>query len=212
MPTPEQILEGLNRISSQWTALAVIWHAYFGILLILLLAGVRRAQRVMAVVLSLPLLSVSALAWDASNPFNGTMFLLFGIGLIVIGLRLPAEPVTVSRQWLVTGLLVILFGWIYPHFISEDPALHYLITAPLGLVPCPTLSMVIGISFLLGGLSSPGWMRILGSAGILYGLFGAFRLGVYIDIILLVAAVLLVAASTRVLGAASLHPDAARRS
>lgn len=206
MPTPEQILEGLQRIAAQWKPLAVAWHAYFGILLILLLAGRRPGRRITSLLLVLPLLSVSAMAWIAGNPFNGTMFAVFGIGLGVIGLRLPEGEVRIAARHMLPAVLIIAFGWAYPHFMSGDGVLHYALTAPLGLVPCPTLSMVIGISLLLGGLGSVSWMRVLSVAGILYGVFGALRLGVYVDLILLVAALLLYLASTRMMGPASLHP------
>lgn len=207
MPPADQILEGLQRISEQWKPLAMAWHGYFGILLVLLLAGRRSGRRVTSFLLALPLLSVSTMAWMVGNPFNGIMFAVIGIGLMVIGIRLPSEPVRIAPRYIFPGVLIIAFGWTYPHFLSGDGALHYALTAPLGLVPCPTFSMVIGFTLLLGGLGSLSWMRVLGTAGILYGLFGALRLGVLIDLVLLAAALLLIVASTRLAGPMSLHPE-----
>jgi len=209
MPPADQILEGLQGISAQWKPLAIAWHGYFGILLVLLLAGRRSSRRVTSLLLALPLLSVSALAWMAGNPFNGIMFAVIGIGLMVIGVRFPTESLRIAPQYIFPAVLIIAFGWVYPHFISGDTVLHVALTAPLGLVPCPTLSMVIGFTLLLGGLGSVIWMRVLGTAGILYGLFGALRLGVLIDLVLLAAALLLILASTRMAGPASLHPGRA---
>lgn len=196
MPTPEQILTALQQLSAQYRMIAVIWHLLFGAAFIAIAAGYRPERRT-AAVLTLPLFSVSVLAWIAGNPFNGGMFALFGIGLLVIALRMSASAAEIDRRWMLSGSGLIIFGWIYPHFFSGDGAWHYIATAPLGLVPCPTLSMLIGATILLGGFASRSWMRVLGAAGVLYGAFGAFRLGVTIDIILLAAALLLLYISVR---------------
>ena len=53
---------------------------------------------------------------------------------------------------------------------------------------CPTLSIVIGLALITGGLDSRLWTSILTAAGLFYGLFGALRLGVTIDFVLLLGA------------------------
>ena len=65
---------------------------------------------------------------------------------------------------------------------------RYLYAAPTGLVPCPAVSAVFGLALVTRGLDSRAVS--LGSAvlGLLYGLFGALRLGVHHDIGLVVAA------------------------
>jgi hypothetical protein len=60
--------------------------------------------------------------------------------------------------------------------------------APVGLVPCPTLSIVIGFTLLVGGFNSRKWMLILAIVGLFYGIIGYFRLGVKLDIGLIVGA------------------------
>jgi hypothetical protein len=197
MPTPEQILAALQQISAQYRMLAVIWHLLFGAAFIAIAAGSRPARRTAAALLTLPLFSVSVLAWMAGNPFNGGMFAVFGIGLLVIALRMSASAIEVDSRWLLSGSGLIIFGWVYPHFFTGNGAWHFIATAPLGLVPCPTLSMLIGVTILFGGFASRSWMRVLGAAGVLYGAFGAFRLGVTIDLILLAAALLLLYLSVR---------------
>ncbi len=197
MPTPEQILEGLQRISTQFTGLALLWHIAAGALLIAIAAGRRPSRRTMGILLTLPLLSVSLLAWLDGNPFNGSMFAVLAAALLVIAWRFAKDFVSVDTKWKYAAVIIIAFAWAYPHFPAGTGIWHYLLTAPLGLVPCPTLSMVIGVTMLLGGLGSKSWTRVLGAAGILYGSFGAFRLGVTVDIVLLAAAILLFALPTR---------------
>jgi hypothetical protein len=191
MPTPEQILRGLGTIANEWQWLAVLWHIYFALLLGGMLLGVRPTKRIGGILLGLPLLSVSALAWIAANPFNGVLFTLGGVALLTMAARLPHERVQIASPWVRgAGMLLFLFGWIYPHFLEPSSFVPYLYAAPTGLVPCPTLSIVIGLSLIVGGFDSRTWSLVLGTFGIFYGLFGAMRLGVTIDWVLLLGALL----------------------
>jgi hypothetical protein len=194
MPAPELILKGLHELANQWWPLAVAWHAYFAVLALGLLFGARPSKRTSGVLLALPLLSVSVLAWTAGNPFNGAMLGVAGVALIGLAFRLPHAPVEVAPGWVVAaGVLMFAFGWVYPHFLDTFPIFAYLYAAPVGLVPCPTLSIVIGLALITGGLDSRAWMAVLGVTGLFYGVFGALRLGVTIDLVLLVGAMLALA-------------------
>jgi hypothetical protein len=192
MPNSEQILNGLSTIANQWQILAIAWHIYFAALAGGLALGFRPSKRIGAILLVLPLLSVSILAWLAANPFNGLLFALASIALLIIAIRLPQEPVEIAPLWLTAaGIFLFLFGWLYPHFLENASFLPYLYAAPTGLIPCPTLSIVTGLSLMVGGLESRTWSGVLGGMGLFYALFGAIRLGVAIDLILLLGALLL---------------------
>ena len=39
MPSPGQILAGLKTIANSWTALAVVWHVFFGAIIIAVILG-----------------------------------------------------------------------------------------------------------------------------------------------------------------------------
>ncbi|WP_376696801.1 hypothetical protein [Wenzhouxiangella sp. EGI_FJ10305] len=192
MPSPEQILTGLQAISNDWRGLATIWHVFAGTMLLGIVFGLRLSRRVMASALTLPFISVSVLAWLQPNPFNGGIFALAAVVLLVIAARLPRGVIGVaSGPPLFAGVLMIAFAWIYPHFLDDATLLDYLVSAPLGLVPCPTISMVIGISLLLGGFGSRSWCWTLAILGLFYGVFGAVRLGVALGWLLLVGALAL---------------------
>ena len=72
-------------------------------------------------------------------------------------------------------------------------------SAPLGVLPCPTLAVVAGLALMMNG---PRWTlpAILAIAASAYGLLGAFWFGVEVDLVLLVAALVLAA------HALGLHP------
>jgi hypothetical protein len=198
MPSVEQILNGLKMIASSWKLLALFWHAVFGAFLLALALGLRPLKRQAGMLLVPPLLSVSALAWVAGNPFNGIVFAAFCALLLFFSVRLPREPVRIApARFLLPGLALFVFGWIYPHFLDTSTFLPYLYMAPTGLIPCPTLSIVIGLALVLDGLGSRALCVMLGSAGLLYGAIGVARLGVRLDWGLLLGAVLILARAAR---------------
>ena len=110
MPAPDQILTGLSTIANQWQNLAIAWHVYFGVLLVGLILGVRPTKRVGGILLGLPLLSVSALAYSSANAFNGTLFALTAVALIAVATRLPDERVHVASAWVVSAGYLCLFS------------------------------------------------------------------------------------------------------
>jgi len=189
MPTSAAILAGLEAIAADWRLLSVLWHAYFAVMVLGLVFGVRPSRRMVGLLLAFPLLSVSILAWVHGNPFNGALFALTGLVMAAISMRLSRGNVEIASAWLVVaGALMIGFGWIYPHFLENATPMEYLYAAPTGLIPCPTLSIVIGFTLILGGLRSRPWCLVLTMVSLFYGIFGAARLGVKIDGVLLFGA------------------------
>jgi hypothetical protein len=182
MPSSEAILSGLTQIANDWQQLALVWHVWLAALLVALLAGWRPSNRIAGVLLIAPVLSVSALAWAAGNPFNAAAFAILASALATIANRLTNERVRLGSSFpRVSGALLVAFGWIYPHFLSADSWAAYAYASPLGLVPCPTLSVLVGVTLILDRLGSTPWCATLITAGFVYGAIGVFRLGVVLD-------------------------------
>jgi hypothetical protein len=193
MPTVEQILIGLKEIANTWQTVAIFWHVYFAAIIIVLIFGIRPSKRIGGILLGLPLLSVSIIAWVSSNPFNGMIYGLISIIVFYISTKLPRENVQVAPLWVwIPGILMFIFGWVYPHFLDTSSFWSYLYSAPTGLIPCPTLSIVIGLTMVLNGLNSRALLLILGIMGMFYGITGVAQLGVSIDGVLLLGAVMIV--------------------
>lgn len=190
MPSADQILVSLQEVTNNWKLVAIFWHAYFGIFMAALVMGFQLPKRIAGVLLSLPLLSVSAIAWSAGNPFNGSIFALTGIALLVIAARLQRNVLQFAAPpYLIPGILLFLFGWVYPHFLEAPSWLVYLYATPIGTIPCPTLSIVIGTVLILDGLASRTLCIVLAIAGLLYGIIGAVILQVMIDGILIAGSI-----------------------
>lgn len=193
MPSSAEILEGLARIASAQRPVAVLWHVLLVATLLALALGFRPRQRQARVALAVPLASVSVFAWNYGNPFNGAVFAVFSAVLAALGARGVSEQRVAggSRAAVVAGGAMIGFGWVYPHFGATERWWTLLYEAPFGLIPCPTLSVVIGMALLGGGLGSLAWSVVLSLLALFYGVFGAWRLGVGIDLALCAASLVL---------------------
>jgi hypothetical protein len=194
MPSPGDILSGLTSISNEAFDLAILWHALLALALVAIAQGWRPSPDAARMLLALPLASAATLAFAFGNPFNGV--LLGGGAIALAAFAQPRQPAPVPQvatwQWC-AGVAVLAYGWVYPHFL-EGNILVYLYAAPVGLVPCPTLSVVIGLA-LMGGLATGVWGVVLSLLGLFYGAFGVARLGVTLDLGLLAGAITLAAGS-----------------
>jgi hypothetical protein len=190
--TVEGILSWATAVANDWRWLAMWWHIAFAALVIALLSGFRPTRRLLGFVLALPVISVAVLAWMSRNPFNAVGFTLLAVLLLRAAGCLPLTTVTpASPRWVLAGAGLLALGWTYPHFLITDTWTAYLYTSPFGLLPCPTLLVVIGMTLIFGGLYSMAWSIPLLAAGVLYGVIGVFILRVSLDIWLLSGSVLL---------------------
>lgn len=145
MPTADQILSGLRAIANSWNTIAILWHVYFGAMALVLAVGVRPSRRIAGLLLGLPLWSVSAIAWLSPNQFNGLVIAVVGIVLLLVAVKLPNDEVQIAPTWtLMSGLVLFAVGWGYPQLLNTSSYLPYLHSAPVGTIPCPTLTIVIG--------------------------------------------------------------------
>ena len=198
MPSAETVLTGLATIANEWRWLAITWHVVAAVLFAALFTGWWPSTRVVGHLLIAPLLSVSLMAWLSGNPFNGTVFAMLAATLVGAAARLSNAPVRLaSRARVAAGIAFVVFGWTYAHFLRTDSWMTYLYASPFGLLPCPTLSVAIGMTLLFRNLRSRLWSMPLVVAGLLYAAVGVFRLGVALDWGLLLASVVLAAVVVR---------------
>jgi hypothetical protein len=194
MPGAAEILDGLSAIASQATSVAVVWHILIAAALVALASGWRPSQQTARLLIGIPLASVAAAAIAFANPFNGLVFTVTALAMTALAMRGDRRPVYRGSAWTYTiGLVMIAFGWVYPHFLVGR-AIHYLYASPVGLVPCPSLAVATGFALLGNGAGSRAWALTLATVALFYGLFGVLRLGVFLDIPLVIGAIALAAA------------------
>ena len=198
MPSPAEILAGITSIANQAIGVAIAWHVVVAIALVALATGWRPSQRVARILIAVPLVSVAGFAFAFGNPFNGLIFFSGSVALVAlawVGDRGSVRRGTSWSFWI--GVAMIAYAWVYPHFLEGRHPTSYLFASPLGLIPCPSLSAAIGFALLGSGLGARAWGITLAALGLLYGLFGVLRLGVFLDIGLVCGAIVLFAVAVR---------------
>jgi hypothetical protein len=186
MPKTQEILTGLNAIANEYSLFAILWHVIFYILIISLVARWVPSNRLFGTLICIPLFSVAVFAWLTGNPFNGTLFSIITILTLVFGLKAAQQPVSCSQlPFMIIGVIMIVFGLVYPHFIETGSFYKYLYASPVGLIPCPTLSILIGLILLFNGFGSQATTLTFIVFGLFYGFFGVLKLGVYLDLFLI---------------------------
>jgi len=194
MPTSADILESLSNTTREWRSLAIVWHVACALAAAAMFWRNRSPQRVVAIAIALPLVSVSALAWWSGNPFNGLVFAAVATALLLQTRGFDDRPVDMAgRLGLVSGALLVVFGLTYPHFVAAESWWTYLYAAPFGLIPCPTIAVSIGASLMFGAFASRAWTLTLGLVALVYGGIGVLVLDVWVDVVLVAGALFLFA-------------------
>ena len=192
MPSTLEILDALSSITNNYVSIAIFWHIVFYALVIALLAGWRPYNQHFILFLALPVLSVGAIAWITGNPFNGGLFSIAFIMIILTGLKASREKLSISAlPFMIPGTLLVAFGLWYPHFLIAASWTEYLYSSPAGVIPCPTLSVILGFSLIFNRFNSSSLTILFICFGLFYGIFGVFKLGVYPDIALLAGTICL---------------------
>jgi hypothetical protein len=189
MPSTNAILDGLERAANGAIGIAIAWHVVLAIGLLALAAGWRPRTQTVRVIVAAPFVSVASVALAFDNWFNATAFAIIAIGLTLLATRPGTARIPFDVPRILVGGAVVAYAWVYPHFLRDPNA--YLVAAPVGVLPCPTLALALGIAIAGGGLQARAWSLALAGVGLVYGLFGMLRLGVLLDVGLVIAAVTL---------------------
>jgi hypothetical protein len=198
MPSADAVLMWATMVANDWRWLAIAWHGALAVPILMIVLGWRPSVRPLGSLLVAPLISVSGLAWLSGNPFNGLMFAVLAAVLAAAMIRYAKSDANIAAPVsVVFGAAFAVLGWIYPHFVTVESWATYIYASPLGLLPCPTLLFVIGVTLMFLNLDAVRWRAPLAVAGLLYGAIGVFRLGVALDWALLVASAMLTAKLAR---------------
>jgi len=98
MPSREEILAGLSWAANEAFLLAVLWHVVIAGGAIAVALGWRPSRRLAGMMLSVPLVSVSAVALGVGNPFNALVFCVLAVALVLLALTAEGR-VTRGPSW-----------------------------------------------------------------------------------------------------------------
>jgi hypothetical protein len=198
MPSHAEIIDGLTRIADAGFPVAVALHLACAAAFAAIALGWRPSNRTCVQLLVVPLVTASGFALAFGMTFNAAVLAMLAGFTVAMRRLFDRTPVQTSDGAAVAiGACVLLLGITYPHFLVDYPSHAYLWGAPMGLLPCPTLALLVGAALVARGFGSRAWSVMLAIVGTFYGAYGALRLGVGLDILLLVGSTALLVAALR---------------
>jgi hypothetical protein len=90
------------------------------------------------------------------------------------------------------GIIGIVFGFWYLHWVDSPVCLNALLYSPLGAINCPTMVTICGFLCLTAKPRSVVLEATVALITLYFGFFGIFRLGAYVDIVLIVCALFMI--------------------
>ena len=185
IPPPQEISHKLSVVANDLAMLSLFMHAA----LLAVLAGglLLPGARVRLFGGFLGLLAASA-AGVALYYFILPNILLFGLYFVLIlnglwrgGLNWDQGKTNAADR--LFGLLGLIFGFWYLHWVESPIMLNALLFSPLGVLNCPTMLTISGFLCLAG--KRPSELELVsGAVCVYFGLFGIFQLGAYVDVTL----------------------------
>jgi len=94
---------------------------------------------------------------------------------------------------LLFGIPGLVFGFWYLHWVEDPIWLNALLYSPLGVVNCPTMAALCGFLCLSREPRSAMLEGFVALITLYFGFFGIFRLGAYVDVVLIACALFLLA-------------------
>ena len=181
---PESILNYLAMVSNQNISLNLIMHVitFLAIPSIFLLKNIRMQKAVFNGLVFILTLTVTVNALINGNAFHLVTFAI----LLIIALRelvMGKNQVVISATNNVTtfvAFICLFIGVWYPEFVHTSP-LGMLFVSPMGIVPCPTLIVILSLFTLnSSGISKLQYIATI-IIGAVYAVIGVFILKVYLD-------------------------------
>ena len=185
--TPQQITEMLVEVTSNLQIYFMVVHI---IMILAILAGVLLPKFRNQIFFSFVLfLSLSATVISTIFVIIPNI-ILFGLisSLLILAFRQKKLNFTFNNLKILDiffGIVGILFGFWYLHWVEDPVLLNAILYSPLGGVNCPTLVAISGFICFTKKPRLNVLEITLGAFTLYFGFFGIFRLQAYIDIVLI---------------------------
>lgn len=171
--------------------LSILHHILLVVVVVLLLIYKEKVKRLVDFYITLVFFSVFlASIAPIVNPF---LIVVFGI-LTLLGIREFINPkMDYSMKdtptiHIMIALVAGFIGFWYPETHFTKGSFSALYSSPLGVIPCPTLTVVLSLFLLAYPFTNRLFHWILSGVGLFFGFVGLFILGVKIDLALFLLA------------------------
>jgi hypothetical protein len=194
MKPPEEIAIMLSNVTNQLRIFSAIVHILF--LLVIVTGLVFKKIRGTLFFLFIAFLSLSSTIIAVKYMIlpNIIIFTMF-FGLIInasFKKQLNFELENLKPVNLFFGIIGMVFGFWYLHWVESPVWLNALFYSPLGVVNCPTMLTICAFLCLTVKPRSVILETTVALITLYFGFFGLFRLGAYVDIVLIICALFLV--------------------
>jgi hypothetical protein len=194
MKTPEAITSMLENISKEGKSYSAFVHILF--LAVIGLGLLVKKIRNSLFSLFIAFLSLSATITSVKYLIAPNI-IIFGIFFVLIihaylKKNLNFHLKNIAPANLFFGILGLVFGFWYLHWIESPIWLNALFYSPLGLVNCPTMLTVCGFLCLSQKPRSAILEVAVALITLYFGFFGIFRLGAFVDVALILCALFLI--------------------
>lgn len=183
----QKILEYLGNVSNNSLMHNFTLHLITLGLLLIYIFSMKAKWRTTAMncIVAVLTLSVTATAFINGNYFHVLTFLILSvISVIELFIRKNEYAQFKLNFTTVISFAFILIGLWYPEFVTVSK-LKCLLFSPVGIVPCPTILVILGITSLKKSKTNSLQQITVLTLGLIYGIIGTFKLRVYLDITLI---------------------------
>lgn len=194
MKTPQEITNMLEEVTSGTKIFSLIAHALF---LVVIVSGLI-FKKIRNILFSLFIAFISFSAAVISIKYmiipNIIIFTIFFILIVNAYFKkeLNFELKNIAPINLMFGIIGIVFGFWYLHWVDSPVWLNALLYSPLGAVNCPTMAAICGFLCLTKKPRSIILEITVALITLYFGFFGIFRLGAYVDVVLIICALFLI--------------------
>jgi hypothetical protein len=191
--SPEEIYDMLIKVVDQTRPFSVVAHILF--LLVFVVGLVFKKIRTVLFAFFIALLSLSALTIAVAymilpNIIIFAMFLAFIIHAY-LKKKLNFELKNIAGANVFFGVVGLVFGFWYLHWVESPLWLNALFYSPLGIVNCPTMVTVCAFLCLTRKPRSVFLEATVAGITLYFGFFGVFLLKAYVDVVLIACAMFL---------------------
>lgn len=194
MKSPEEITNMLLNVTDQLRTFAAIVHIIFLVVMVTGLISKKIRGTLFFLFIAFLSLSATVIAIKYMILPNIIIFSMF-FGLIIDAYfrkQLNFELENLKPVNVFFGITGMASGFWYLHWVESPIWLNALYDSPLGIVNCPTMVAICGFLCLTAKPRSIMLETTVALNTLYFGFFGVFRLGAYIDIMLIICALFLI--------------------
>ena len=194
MMTPEAITSMLENISKEVKTYSAFVHILFLVVIGLGLFIEKVRNRLFSLFIAFLSLSATIISVKYLIAPNIIIFAMFFVLILHAYLtkNLNFDLKNIVPVNLFFGILGLVFGFWYLHWVESPVWLNAFLYSPLGAVNCPTMVTVCGFLCLSQKPRSAILEAAVALITLYFGFFGIFRLGAYVDVALILCGLFLI--------------------